>query len=133
MGSELIGRKLFSSFIWTGATFAIFQIRGNFFSFIAVSNIDLSGKAIDSPHIYVIFIEILSKPCAFLGSKVFIINEVSFWKIVARRKYCAHLMSCKILSDLRDIFYTRHLVFHHCVTLNERNVFCKRNFFYIFS
>ena len=44
----------------------------------AVSDINLSGKAIDSPQIYLIFIEI-SKPCAFLGSKVFIINEISFW------------------------------------------------------
>ena len=45
----------------------------------AVSDINISGKAIDSPQICLIFIEILSKPCAFLGSKVFIINEISLW------------------------------------------------------
>ena len=37
------------------------------------------------------------------------------------------------LRDLRDIFYARHLVFHHCATLNERDFFFKRNFFYIVS
>ena len=54
-------------------------------------------------------------------------------EIVARRKCRAHLMSHKILRDLRDIFYVRHLVFHHYAALNERDFFFKRNFFYIVS
>ena len=38
-------------------------------------------------------------------------------------------MSRKILGNLRDIFYAWNLVFYHCATLNERNVFFKKIFF----
>ena len=74
----IVFNKFFSSFLWTGITFAIFQISGIFSSFNPVLNINLSGKAIDSPQICINFVEILSKLCAFLGSKVSIVNEISF-------------------------------------------------------
>ena len=54
-------------------------------------------------------------------------------EIVGPRKYHVHLMSHKILRDLLDIFYTRHLVFHHCATLTERDFFFNRNLFYAVS
>ena len=51
MGTNLIGRYLFnkpfSSFLWTGTTYTIFQKPEIFFSSTAISNINLSGKAIN--------------------------------------------------------------------------------------
>ena len=54
-------------------------------------------------------------------------------EIVAREKYRAHLMSRKILCNLRDIFYAQHVVFHHCATSNQRDFFFLEKFFYIVS
>ena len=50
---------------------------GNFFSFNAVSNSNLRGKAIDSPQICIIFIEILSQPCALFESRFFMVSLIS--------------------------------------------------------
>ena len=54
-------------------------------------------------------------------------------EIVTRRKCRAPLLLLKNLHDLPDIFYARHLVFHHCTSLKERDLFFKRNCFYIVS
>ena len=51
---------------------------GNFFSSSAISNTNIRDKAIGSPQISIIFIEILSQPCVFFVSKVFVISEISF-------------------------------------------------------
>ena len=73
------------------------------------------------------FLNFLPSPLS--SSQSFIHSITLNAEIVARRKCWAHLMSRKFFRDLRDIFYTRHLVFHHCVTLNESKFFFKRIFF----
>ena len=47
-----------------------------------------------------------------------------------KKRVCVKLRNCRarkllrrILRHLCDIFYVRHLVFHHCSTLNERGFF----------
>ena len=83
IGSKLIGQlffnKLFSAFLRTGTTFDFFHMSKNFFSFSAVSNTNIRGKAIWSLQIGINFSEILSQPYAFSASKVFMIVKISFW------------------------------------------------------
>ena len=69
----------FSSFLWTGTTFNFFHKSRNFFSFKVVANNNKRGKAIGSPQICIIFIEILSQSCALFALKVFMISDISFW------------------------------------------------------
>ena len=59
--------------------FANFHMPGNFCYFNGVSNSNLRVKAIDSPQLCIIFIEILSQPCALFESRFFMINEISLW------------------------------------------------------
>ena len=59
--------------------FANFHMSGNVFSFNAVSNSNLRGKAIEPPQICIIFFEILPQACALFESRFFMINEISLW------------------------------------------------------
>ena len=83
-----------------------FQNIWEFLSLSAVSNFNSRGKTIDSSQIYVIFIEILSQPCAFSGSKVFIINEISFW--VTRKEVILELVLYANRSNELPLFIDVH-------------------------
>ena len=70
---------LFFFFCGQEPTFAFFRMSGDFFSFDAVSNNSIGGKAIGSTQICIIFMEILPQPFVVSASKVFMISDISFW------------------------------------------------------
>ena len=63
----------------------------------------------------------------------FFIRKNDLFSNYLKRKNCrVQKMSRKILRNLCDIFYARHLVFHHCATLSERNFFFRVIFLHSF-